>query len=104
MRLGANLAESFPVLNSYFANRIDGRHQNGEVDLGMGLAIDPQRWENRMRSMKYFQCAAVAIAMAGFAPRSHADSVPLGWEANNPETVRYNTPHCPKGEVQMCIK
>ena len=83
MRLGANLAESFPVLNSYFANRIDGRYQNGEVDLGMGLAIDPQRWENRMRSMKYFQCAAVAIATAGLAPRSHADSIPLGWEANN---------------------
>jgi len=29
MRLGANLAESFPVLNSYFANRVDGRFAYG---------------------------------------------------------------------------
>jgi hypothetical protein len=104
MRLGANLAESFSVLNSYFANRIDGRYQNGEVDLGMGLAIDPQRWENRMRSMKYFQCAAVAIAMAGLAPRSHADSIPLGWEANNLEPVGYSTLDNRKGAFKMAIK
>src|SRR5215831_13540899 len=91
-------------LNSYFANRIDGRYQNGEVDLWMGLAIDPQRWENRMRSMKYFQCAAVAIAMAGLAPRSHADSIPLGWEANNLEPVGYSTLDNRKGAFKMAIK
>jgi hypothetical protein len=57
-----------------------------------------------MRSMNYVQCAAVVIAAAGLAARSHADSVPPGWEANNLEAVGYSALDNRKGAFKMAIK
>ena len=61
-----------------------------------------------MRSMKYLRCAAaggaVAIAAAGLAARSHADSIPPGWEANNMEPIGYSALGNRKGAFKMAIK
>src|SRR6266511_5316715 len=61
-----------------------------------------------MRSMKYLRCAAaggaVAIAAAGLAARSHADSIPPGWEANNMEPIGYSALDNRKGAFKMAIK
>jgi len=54
--------------------------------------------------MNYVQCAAVVIAAAGLAARSHADSVPPGWEANNLEAVGYSALDNRKGAFKMAIK
>jgi hypothetical protein len=61
-----------------------------------------------MRSMKYLRCAAaggaVAIAAAGLAARSHADSIPPGWEASNMEPIGYSALDNRKGAFKMAIK
>src|SRR6266513_4980342 len=61
-----------------------------------------------MRSMKYLRCAAaggaVAIAAAGLAARSHADSIPPGWEASNMEPIGYSSLENRKGAFKMAIK
>ena len=60
-----------------------------------------------MRPMKYFRCAAitaVAIAAAGLPTRSHADSIPPGWEASNMEPIGYSGLENRKGAFKMAIK
>ena len=61
-----------------------------------------------MHYMKYLRCAAaggaVAIAAAGLAARSHADSIPPGWEANNMEPIGYSALDNRKGAFKMAIK
>jgi len=58
--------------------------------------------------MKYLRCAAaggaVAIAAAGLAARSYADSIPPGWEANNMEPIGYSALDNRKGAFKMAIK
>ena len=61
-----------------------------------------------MSVIKWFRRRAVVVAVAVAAlnliGRSHADSIPPGWEANNMEAIGYSALEDRKGAFKMAIK
>jgi LVIVD repeat len=86
-----------------------GRKRGNLIRANAGRSSHPPStaWGNQMRAMKYLQCAAmgaVAVAAAGVATGSYADSIPPGWEAHNMEPIGYSGLNNRKGAFKMAIK